>query len=138
MPAPRIQKSARSGRYRCHVVHATTPSTSAPAAYRAAIGPGSMASRSVNGPFMNHQFSAYVVRPANRPRPANAYGAYSSAAVATNPSRNRTPSLRVSAGTATTGANFVSAANAVAAPALRGARANRITSTSAKSPRGSR
>ena len=138
MPAPRIQKSARSGRYRCHVVHATTPRTSAPAAYRAAIGPGSTASRSVNGPFMNHQSRAKVVRPTTRRWPANAYGAYNSATVATNPARNRTPSLRVSAGTATTGANFVSAANAAAAPALMGARANRITSTNAKSPRGSR
>ena len=137
MPAPRIQKSARSGRYRCHVVQATTQSTSTPAAYRAAMAPGNTASRSVNGPFMNREFSAYVVSPENKLRPASAYGAYSSPAVATNPTRKRMPSLLVSAGRATIGANLVSAANAVAAPALMGARASRMTRTNAKSPRGS-
>ena len=137
IPAPSTQKRARSGRYRCHIVHAITTSTRAPAAYRGAIAPGSAASRSVNGPFMNHQCSAYVPRPTNRLRPAIAYGAYSSPAVAANPTRKRQPRLRVSVGTTAAGANLVSAASASAAPALMGARASRITRTMAKSPRGS-
>jgi hypothetical protein len=109
-----------------------------PAAYRGPISVGTTASRSVYGPFMNHQLSAYVPSPANNLRPANAYGAYSNAVAAVNPARNFHPSRLVMAGTAAAGANLVSAASAVATPALRGARARRIASTSMKRPSGSR
>jgi len=57
IPVPRTQRNVRSVSYRWNDAHATAITTIVPAAYRALIGSTKVSSRSVNGPFMNHQCS---------------------------------------------------------------------------------
>ena len=117
MPAPSTHSSVRSRSKRLHADQQMTPIMIAAAARRASSGSPVSTSSAVNGPFMNHQFSLYVRRPAKRAEPADRYGEYRATITSANPMKARHPSRRTSPGRAAAGANLVSAESASAAPA---------------------